>query len=377
MGTVRVAHFIDHLQTGGAQKHLLELVRALDRRRFSADVWTVEAGGELVREFECIGVRVRSLALQRSLLSPYALASVMQAAMRLRREKVHIVHSYLFAANIVGTLAARLAGVPIRLVSKRSLDRYPSKAKLLACQLGNRFANRITVNAKAVGDFVKQEEGCQPEKMVLIPNGVDFSRVQRCRGDARAALGLAAHEKVVGTVGRLTWKKAPECLLAAARHIVDEEPNTRVLIVGDGELRAQVEQQAVDLGIHSRCIFTGGVSDALPYLLACDVFVLSSVIEGMANALLEALACGRPAVVTDAGGNGEVVQDGRTGYVVPRNDPPRLAQATLRLLRDPELASQMGKMAVKDMSERFSLSRMVNGVEALYAELLGEKGHTS
>jgi glycosyltransferase involved in cell wall biosynthesis len=301
----------------------------------------------------------------------------MRAAVRLRRERVHIVHSYLFAANLVGTFAARLAGVPIRLVSKRSLDRYPSKAKLFACQLGNRFADRVTVNAKAVGDFVKQEEACPPEKMVLIPNGVDFSRVQRCRGDARAGLGLAADEKVVGTVGRLTWKKAPECLLAAARHIVDEEPNTRLLIVGDGELRAQVEQQAVDLGIRSRCIFTGGVSDAVPYLLACDVFVLSSAIEGMANALLEALACGRPAVVTDAGGNGEVVQDGRTGYVVPRNDPPRLAQATLHLLRHPELASQMGKMAVEDMKERFSLSRMVSSVEALYAELLREKGHTS
>lgn len=373
---IRVAYFIDHLHTGGAQKHLVELVHALDRSRFSTSVWTVKTGGELAGEFERMGVRVRSLAVQRSLLEPSALAHIAQLAWRLRREGVQIVHAYLFQGNLVGALAARLAGVPVCLVSKRSLDSYPSKAKLLACQLGNRLADRVTVNAKAVGAFVEQEEGCDPHKMVLIPNGVDFSRFQQGHDDARAALGLSLQEKVVGTVGRLTWKKAPECLLAAAHLIVQQEPNARLLIVGDGPLRAQVEQRAVELDIHSRCLFTGAVPDALPYLRACDVFVLSSMIEGMANALLEALACGKPAVVTDAGGNGEVVQDGQTGYVVPRNDPQRLAQATVHLLRHPALAAQMGEAARKDMEERFSLSRMVNSVEALYAELLHEKGGT-
>jgi glycosyltransferase involved in cell wall biosynthesis len=147
-----------------------------------------------------------------------------------------------------------------------------------------------------------------------------------------------------------------------------------LLIVGDGPLRPQAESQAEELGIRSRCTFAGTVSDVLPFLRASDVFVLSSVIEGMANALLEALACGTPAVVTDAGGNAEVVQDGKTGFVVPRNAPQRLAEATLRLLQEPALARQMGEAAMKDMLERYSLSQMVRSMEALYDELLQEQG---
>jgi glycosyltransferase involved in cell wall biosynthesis len=371
---IRVAYFIDHLHTGGAQKHLVELLHGLDRRRFSASVWTERAGGELTAEIERMGVRVRSLDVQSSLTQGRTLVHLLQLAHTLRREGIHIAHGYLYAGNIIGSMAGLLGGVPVRIVSKRSLDRYRSRAKLWACRLSNRLADRVTVNAKAVGAFVVREEACAPGKMVVIPNGVDFSRFQSPSNGAKEALGLSPRDKVVGTVGRLTWKKAPECLLTAARLILQVEPKAWFLIVGDGPLRSHVERQAGELGIHGRCTFAGTVSDVLPFLRASDVFVLSSVIEGMANALLEALACGTPAVVTDAGGNGEVVQDGKTGFVVPRNDPQRLAEATLRLLREPALVGQMGEAAMKDMQERYSLSHMMRSIESLYDELLQAKG---
>ena len=371
---IQIAYFIDHLRTGGAQKHLVELLRGLDRRRFSASVWTEKVGGELTGEIERMGVRVRSLDVQRGFAEGRFFIRLVQVAQALRREGIHIVHGYLYAGNIIASLAGLLAGVPVRIVSKRSLDSYRSQAKLLACRLGNRLADRVTVNARAVGAFVEREEGCAPGKIVVIPNGVDFSSFQPPTNGAKEAVGFSPHDRVVGTVGRLTWKKAPDCLLAAARLILQEEPEARFLIVGDGPLRSQVERQAEELGIRERCIFTGTVSDVLPFLCACDVFVLSSVIEGMANALLEALACGKPAVVTDAGGNGEVVQHGKTGFVVPRNDPRRLAEAALRLLHEPALARHMGEAAMKDMEERYSLSHMVLSIESLYDELLRAKG---
>jgi L-malate glycosyltransferase len=371
---IRVAYFIDHLRTGGAQKHLVELLRGLDRRRFAASVWTERAGGELTGEIERLGIRVRSLDVQRSLTEGRALVRLLQVAHVLHQEGVHIAHGYLYAGNLLGSVSGLLGGVPIRIVSKRSLDSYTSRAKLWACRLANRLADRITVNAKAVGAFVVREERCAPEKMAVIPNGVDCSRLQCSDAGARDALGISPGELVVGTVGRLTWKKAPECLLAAAQLILQEEPQARLLVVGDGPLRAQTEKQAEELGIHTRCIFTGSVSDAAPFIRACDVFVLSSVIEGMANALLEALACGKPAVVTDAGGNSEVVQHGQTGFVVPCNDPSSLAQATLHLLRHPDLTAQMGEAARKDIEERFGLTRMVQSLETLYDTLLRDKG---
>jgi glycosyltransferase involved in cell wall biosynthesis len=370
---IRVAYFIDHLKTGGAQKHLVELLRGLDCGRFSTSVWTERTGGELVGDVEHMGIRVRSLDVQRSLTEGRSLVRLMQVARALRREGVHIAHGYLYAGNIVGALAGLLGGVPVRIVSKRSLDSYRSRAKLLACRLSNSLADRVTVNAGAVGAFVEREERCAAGKMVHIPNGVDCSRFQSPGDGAKEALGLSPQDRVVGTVGRLTWKKAPECLLAAAQLFLQEEPRARLLVVGDGPLRVQTEKRAEELGIHTRCIFTGSVLDASPFIHACDVFVLSSVIEGMANALLEALASGKPAVVTDAGGNSEVVKHSKTGFVVPCNNPSQLAQATLHLLRHPDLAAQMGEAARKDMEERFSLSRMVQSVEALYDTLLQEK----
>ena len=371
---IRIAYFIDHLRTGGAQKHLVELLRGLDRRRFAASVWTERTGGELVGEIERLGFHVRSLDVQKSLTEGRSLFHLLQLAHTWRREGIHIVHGYLYAGNIIGALAGVLGGVPVRIVSKRSLDSYRSRAKLLACRLSNRLADRVTVNARAVGAFVAREEKCAPAKMVVIPNGVDFSRFQSPGEGVKEAIGLSPRDKVVVTVGRLTWKKAPHCLLTAARLILQEEPEARFLLVGDGPMRSQAERQAEELGIRARCTFAGTVSDVLPFLQASDVFVLSSVIEGMANALLEALACGTPAVVTDAGGNGEVVQDGKTGFVVPRNDPQQLAEATLRLLREPGLAGRMGEAAMKDMVERYSLSHMMRSIEALYDELLQEKG---
>jgi glycosyltransferase involved in cell wall biosynthesis len=298
----------------------------------------------------------------------------LQLALSLRREGIHIAHGYLYAGNIMGALAGLLGGVPVRIVSKRSLDSYGTRAKLLACRACNRLADRVTVNARAVGAFVAREERCAPAKLVVIPNGVDFSRFQSPGTATKEALGLSPHDKVVVSVGRLTWKKAPHCLLAAAQMILQEEPAARFLIVGDGPLRSQVEQQAEALGIRARCTFAGTVSDVLPFLRASDVFVLSSVIEGMANALLEALACGTPAVVTDAGGNAEVVQHGKTGFIVPHSEPQRLAEATLRLLREPALAGQMGEAARQDMVERYSLPHMLRSIEALYDELLQAKG---
>ena len=276
---------------------------------------------------------------------------------------------------MLGPIAARLAGVRATVVSKRSLDRYPSLLPRRAVKLGNALADRVMVNAEAIGRFVAAEEGCPRAKMVLIPNGVREDAL-RPAGDGRAKrreLGLPPDTPVIGAVSRLAWKKGIRHLIEATPHILESSPNAHVVIAGDGPLRAELEANADALGVRDRVLFLGSRSDTIELMAAFDVFVLPSVVEGMSNALLEAMAVGRPVVVTDVGGNPEVAVDGETGLVVPPADPPQLAASIVKLLEAPELAAEMGAAGRRRVLEHYQIDVMTRRIEALYEELLTAK----
>jgi glycosyltransferase involved in cell wall biosynthesis len=262
--------------------------------------------------------------------------------------------------------------VPVTIASKRSLDRYPRRVPRLACRLGNALADRITVNAEAVASFVATEEGCRRDKMVLIPNGVNEAALT-VPGDGlakRSELGISDRTPVVGAVSRLAWKKGMRHLLAAVPRLLEVLADLRVIIVGDGPLRSELAAQASALGVEKHIAFLGSRSDALELLSTFDVFVLPSEIEGMSNALLEAMAVGRPVVATDVGGNPEVVVDGETGFVVPPADPDRLAAAILKLLQAPDMAREMGAAGRQRVCEEYRVDVMVRRIENLYDSLL-------
>ncbi len=375
MGRVRIAYFIDHLKVGGAQRHLLEVLRRLDRRRFFPQVWTLKGEGELIPQVEELGVTVRSFGLGSRLQEARSLGRLIRAARTLRAERVRIVHCYLSLANVVGALAAALARVPVLLVSKRSLDRYGRWRELWGQRLANRLADRVVANARAVKSFVVREEGCPEDKVVVIPNGIheDFSR-DGCPKGGREALGVKMGGRVVGSVGRLAWKKGYEYFLEAAARVLEEEAGVTFALVGDGPLRPKLEEQARRLGISSRVCFLGQRLDGREVLAALDVFVLSSVIEGMPNALLEALALAKPVVVTDVGGNAEVVTHGKTGLLVPPRQSEELARSILSLLRQRDWARGLGEAGRRDVLERFGFPLVLEALESLYNGLLKEKG---
>ncbi len=375
MGNVRVAYFIDHLKLGGAQTHLVEVLRRLDRQRFSPQVWTLRGEGELISEAERLGVPVRSFGLGKRLQELRSVRLFMRAILQLRRERVHIVHSYLSFANVVGTLAGALAQVPILLVSKRSLDSYRKRTEAWGQWVANRLADRVVANAMAVKRFVAQTEGCPADKIVIIPNGINGDFVANGSGESeRAALGLGPEDRVVGTVGRLAWKKGYNYFLKAAAEVLRKEPRVTFVLVGDGPLRQSLEEQARSLGISPQVRFLGKRLNGREVISLFDVFVLSSVIEGMPNALLEAMALARPVVVTDVGGNAEVVDHEETGIVVASQNTEGMARAVIRLLRDKKLSRRLGEAGQRAVRQRFCFSETIHAMEALYEELLQAKG---
>jgi glycosyltransferase involved in cell wall biosynthesis len=292
----------------------------------------------------------------------------------LRRDRADIVHNYLLRANVVGTLAARAAGVPAVLCSKRGFH-WRSGWELVGARLSNRLAHRVTCNADAVKEFVHENERCPKDKMVVIPSGVDTDRFEPLPpGDYKARLGLDPARPVVGIVTRMRVRKGVEEFLRAMAMVRERRPDAQVVIVGEVALDEDLQQLVDQTGLRDHLRLLGRRSDIPEVLSALDAFVLSSHDEGMSNAILEAMSMELPVVATDVGGTGEVVRPGATGLLVPPKEPVPLAAAIEEILNDPERGKRMGRLGREIVQERFSARAMVRQMQSLYITLLRERG---
>jgi glycosyltransferase involved in cell wall biosynthesis len=369
--SVRIALFAPLLGTGGTQRHLQQVLALLDPARFEAEVLTLRSGGEVEGELRAGGVSVRSLGVGRRLSSPSTLRAIVATARLLRRARIDVVHGYQWRPALVGALAGRLAGVPLRLASKRSPTGDDPQAGRAWRHIA-RQVDTVIVNADALR--VEGEQRGMRCRWVLLQNGVDTEhfRLPPADAQARAALGLDPRRPVVGTIGRLEDRKGHDQLLRAAGQMLAGANGRRpqLVIVGDGPLRESLADQARTLGVADSMRFEGTVADVRPVLAAMDVFVLPSRAEGMSNALMEAMAGARPVVATAVGGNTEVVTDGETGLLVPPADPAAIARAVDGLLRDPERASRLGAAARQFVTRHFGARARVAELERLYEERL-------
>ena len=283
-----------------------------------------------------------------------------------RARPVDVVHTHRGKDTVLGALAARLAGVrglvrtvhghrePMRGWDRVKFGVYEAlDTWTLRC-----FADRVVAVSRRLARSL-DDGGYGPGTVVPIPNGVDVERIRssRPREDVRRALGIDPMAGVIGIVGRLTPVKGHDLFLRAARHILDEAPRTRFLIVGDGPLRTELERTARELGVAEACVFAGARMDVYDLVGAMDAFVLSSLHEGSPMALLEAMALGTPVVATAVGGVPEILAQGTTGLLVGGQDANGLAAACLELLGDPERARAMAERARRVAADKFSHRR--------------------
>ncbi len=217
------------------------------------------------------------------------------------------------------------------------------------------------------------EDGIPRERTCTVHEGIDVDRVTRVApANVRAEFWMPTHAPVIGNIGALVPHKGQRHLIEAVPLVMREFPDARFVIVGEGELRSALEHQIRDLHLEKQVILTGFRTDVLSLLKGFDVFVMSSVTEGLGTSLLDAMAAARPIVATTAGGIPEVVVDGETGLLVPPRDSHRLAAAISALLRSPAERERMGRAGLARVSERFSDARMVAGTLAVYERLVAE-----
>ena len=374
---ITIAYCLPKPRTGGAELHVLEVLKRLDRGRFQPLIVFLCDGTQepVYTEFEALGIPIINLNMPSGVLRFENFTKMHQLVKSLREQKVDIVHGYLFDGNLIGALAGRLAGVPIRISSKRSLDRH-GPVRLVACKLANRLSRRVTAVSEAVADFVCATEGCSDEKIIVTPNGVDGDLTPVSNEqimELKRQLEIPADALVVGTVAGFLGKKGYRYFVETAAEVVKTNSGIHFVAFGDGWLKPRMEEMVERLGLQSHVAFPGWASDPRAKMPMFDIYICASTIEGMSNALLEAMAESRPVVATDVGGNSENVLDGVSGFLVPPADPAAMAAKILTLADDPSLRDHMGEAGRKRVIDEYSVERMVARLEDLYSELVAEE----
>jgi len=371
---MRIAFIIKSMVVGGSQTHLVQVLRLLDRNRFDPILYCLSGEGVLLEPVRALGVPVETPAARLPFKGPALVARVAALRRALRRDRIDIAHTYLLRANLVGSVSARLARVPVVLGSKRGCHERRG-FELASAKIGNALADRVMVNAEAVRDFVHDNEGCAREKMVVIPSGVDTDRFRPLPGTHfKARLGLPEEHRIIGVVTRMRVRKGVEEFIRAIGRVRETYPDAHGVIVGEVELDEPLQALVATLRLRDHLSLLGRRSDMPEVMSAFDVFVLSSHDEGMSNAILEAMAMEKPVVATDVGGTGEVVRHGHSGLLVPPRDPEPLAAAISEILAQPARAAEMGRLGRRIVEEGFSAHAMVRQMEQLYLGLAAQHG---
>jgi glycosyltransferase involved in cell wall biosynthesis len=367
---IRVMYVVPDLREGGAERHVTRLMPNLDRARFDATVVCIGGEGKLFPELATSGTP--AVALNRS--KRQAVSALRELVHEMRNFAPDVVITRGYNAELLGRIAARLTRVPHSVVWVRNHgDIEPRGAvRRIADRLLDRGTSAYFGLARAQLDYMVGDLKYPPEKIRIIHNGVDADGFEWT--DDRSAVsefGIRESDKVVGIVAVLRPEKDHGTFLRAARSVADRVPNAKFLIVGDGPMRPEIERLISELGLDDRVVLTGSRSDVPDLLRALDVFVLSSsTVECFPNALLEAMAAGRPAVCTAVGGVPELIEEPETGFVVPLRDPDALADRLVHILSDSKLAHRMGRAARARVEALFSLRGSVAAAEHALEELV-------
>lgn len=358
-----VLHVVISLKTGGLERFVIDLIKA-NINDFDQCVVCLEMAGELSKLCQADIISL-------NMLPGLHLGIAWDLAKIIKKKKVDVIHTHNEKAQLYGGLAGLLTNVPVvhtkhgkNDLDWRAIVRNNITARL-CCKL-------VAVSRDAAQECINDEK-IPSVKVLTILNGVDTDQYfqSKDRVESKRLLGFGEGTLVVGIVARLAQVKDHATLFKACRILFESDLNFKLMVVGDGPLRGNLEELADTLGICSRVIFTGMREDIAELMQAMDVFVLSSISEGISLTLLEAMACCLPVVATHVGGNPEVVEDGVTGFLVPAQQPELLADKLRILITESELRLKMGVAGRQRIVNFFSLSTTAAKYSDMYFTLLG------
>lgn len=376
MKKIKILEMIDKPFLGGGQINLLSLAKSLDKKNFDVSVCS-QSGGPFVDKVRENNIKHFPVCFRKQIDRRI----VREIVSILKNNHFDILHTHGGIAGLYGRWAAHKCGVPVVVHTLHGIHylHYRNIILKYLYMLLERFFSKFTDAVIFVSDADRKKaerlELVPISKMVVVKNGIDFSesKTEVTATKKKEDIRLGISQPVVGTVARLHRQKGIPYFLKAALKICRVFTEAKIIIVGSGPLKKKLRRMAQNLSLGDSVSFLGEREDGPQLISLYDVFVLPSLWEGLPYVLMEAAALAKPVVVTDVDGVSELVKNMETGILVPPGDPESLARAVIYLLQNKEVASKFGENFKKDITSRYSLSRMVYETESLYLRLYKER----
>ena len=356
---IKIAYVISASEIGGTEKMLLLMIENLGTEKFQPPVvFALKGRGKFTEELRKIEIKTYTFNLKKN---PFLFIPFVKAV---KRESPRILHTFLFYGNLAGRICGRMLKIPVVISSQRSIDAWRKWYHWKIDGFTSRWADLIISNSFAGKDVLAAKSRIPSCKIAVITNGISLDK--RESAVDRRSLGVKRTGVVVGTIGNLRKAKGHIYLVKAAEIVLKEFPLTTFVITGEGNLRGYLLREADKRGIADNFVFTGFRADAEEVVQLFDIFVLPSLWEGFPVSLLEAMKYARPAVAFAVADVPFIIEDGKSGFVVPVKSHEQLALKIMALVKDGELRKAMGQRGEKRLKERFSLERMLRDYTAVY-----------
>jgi L-malate glycosyltransferase len=369
---IPVLHLLNRFWIGGAERQFVERLRR-NPKGFSVVVGCLELSGPLLPQVRALGYEPWVFPVNGSLLQANTAKQIALMAALIKSHGVRIVHATDYYTNLLALGAGKLTGAKV-IVSRVDLGhlragfgRWHREAE----KWNARNADLVVANADAVREVCIREEGCEPDRVLVVRNGLDTAHFDAlAKQPLQAPLPLEDGDVPVAVIGNLWRVKGHRTLVEAAKEIAARIPRVRFLCAGEGPEREYLERRIGQLGLENIVHLLGHRLDIPAILSRSRAACLCSSAEGLSNALMEAMAARLPVVATAVGGNPELVRPGENGLLVPYGDPESLADKLVELFSREERAAEMGRRGRARVEAELALSRMAEGYGAVYRHLL-------
>jgi len=355
---IKVVHILNKLNYGGAERLLLDVCRKVDKDDFDLSVVVLKTNNELADQFADFGIKVKVFDKK----GKFDLDVIERVTDYLKNLKPDIVHTHLFAGDFWGAMAARQAGVKIIISTKHDTLKESRLRDYLAKQSRKKMTKVVAIS-DAIRDYLIKDQKLPLDKIEVIHNGIDVGKFYN--PDKRI---LQNRTFVIGSVGRLSKEKGHKHLIRACRFL--KTKNWKLILVGDGPMKKELQELSRSLGIDDKVEFTGGVSDVRPYLEQIDAFVLPSISEGLSLAVLEAAAAGNFIIATNVGGVPEIIKDRETGLLIKPKSIEQLVDRLNWVLENVETSQKMALKLQDNVVRNFDINNTIKEYEHLYKRLV-------
>ena len=364
----KILHLNTTSSIGGAEQMIIDLAALINPDKFKSYV-SVLKEGEFLSELRRREVKFLWLKESTRVYDYKFLKNIIQL---IRQNRINLIHSHTWGTDFYGYWASNISGVPMICTIHDRYYIFEKWTRRLSYRFFINHIKKIVAVSKDIKGLLLDELKISSQKVRLIYNGIDTLKFENIKNleMIRKELNLSQDDLILGNVGNLREVKDHPTLITAFSKISPLFPQSKLLIVGEGRLRPNLEKLCEEFGLEDRVLFLSHRRDVPSILNLLDIFILPSRSEGCSLSILEAMAAGKAVVATNVGGNPELVLNGQTGLLVPPSQPDKLAEKMIFLLKNEELRKKMGGEGKKRVKERFSRESMIKNYEELYSQIL-------